>query len=53
MIFLGQEDYKYSAEWISMKQAIYKIIYYLETSIMLYRLLFVVIGWWSRNSTSY
>lgn len=53
MIFLGQEDYKYSADWISMKQAMYKIIYYLEDSIMPCRLLSVVIGWWSRNSTSY
>lgn len=48
----GQDGYKCSAEWISMKQAIYKTTAYLETSFIQWRL-FVVIGWQSRNSTSY
>lgn len=35
-----------------MKQAIHKTTAYLETSFILWRL-FVVVGWQSRNSTSY
>lgn len=48
----GQDGYKCSVEWISMKQAIDKTTVHLKTSFILWKL-FVLIDWQYRNSTSY